>query len=328
MKCVFLLVLILLSVGVVAQELGPETSVLGKTTFGINGLAVLDVALPTEVSYNPAAFAWAMDAFKEKGYAEADFGILKFEAGPTVKNDWEVAAIATPQGALRFSRYGVDSNSKEIAFLGPGPEVSFRGQTAEFAYGRKISPKLFAGVAIIPYEEIKTKVTFDGVDLARAKASSHQHGRLGILYLPTDKVSIGLVYTSDKMRAKTNLLPVLTDKMMPIEMSAHYREELWTAGIAYQPIQGTALYFDWQKGKIRGPNVSEKIDLKVMGIKQFVNQRLCLFVERNDKVLGYGLNYFGRNWNAGASVSNDTYRRTEEFFGRADTLYVWAGKNW
>lgn len=312
----------------IAQELGSETPILGKTTFGVNGLAVMEVALPSEISYNPAATALALEVFKEKQYAEIDFGILDFHAGPEVKNDWQVYLFQLPKGALRIARYGISSNSREIAYLGAGPKVEFSGQTLEVSYGKKVSSNLFWGLTFIPSEEIKTDLSFDGVSLAKAKARSKMHGRLGIVYLPDAKVSLGAVYTYDKINARTELLPSLTGEQTPIELGADYREKLWTIGAAWQPIEGTALYFAWQKGKISGPNVSEEIDLQAFGVQQFLNPNVSLRLELNDRVWGYGLTYFYKRWTLGASYSKNTYRRTEEYLGRADTWYVWAGKSW
>lgn len=311
-----------------AQEFGPETPILGKTTFGINGMAVMEVALPSEISYNPAATALALEIFEEKQYAEIDFGVLDFHAGPEVKNDWQILLFRLPGGALRIAQYGINSNSREIAYLGAGPEVEFNGQTVELSYGRKVLPNLFLGLALIPSEEIKTNISFEGVELAKAKAKSAQHGRLGALYLPNPKLSLGAVYTYDKIKAKTQLLPALTGESVPIDMNANYREKLWTIGAAWQPREGTAFFWVWQKGKISGPNVSEEIDLHAFGVQQFLSRNVSVRIENNDKVWGYGLTYFYKGWTLGASYSKNTYRRIEEYLGRADAWYVWVGKSW
>ncbi len=329
LRYLLVLSLILLFAGrVSSQNLGPETPVLGKTIFGINGLAILEVALPSEISYNPAAVELALQLFKEEQYVEADFGILDFHAGPQVKNDWQVYLFRLPKGSLRLAKYGITSSVSEIVYLGPGPKVKFQGQTIEMSYGRQVSPKLFLGLVIIPSKEIKTDVFFEVENLAETKAKSSLHGRLGALYLINSKTSVGIVYTYDKMAAKTRLLPVLTGEPTPIDIRANYRERLLTVGVGWQPVEGTALYLTWQKGKVSGPNVSEEIDLKAFGIQQFLNPNLCLQVGLNDKVLCYSLTYYGQKWNLGASYSKSTYRRTEEFFGRADIWYIWLGKNW
>lgn len=328
LKLWWILVTILIGGPVLSQEIGPETSVLGKTTFGINGLAVMEVALPSEISYNPAATALALEVFKEKQYAEIDFGILDFHAGPEVKNDWQVYFFQLPKGALRIARYGISSNSREIAYLGAGPKVEFSGQTLEVSYGKKVSSNLFWGLTFIPSEEIKTDLSFDGVSLAKAKARSKMHGRLGIVYLPDAKVSLGAVYTYDKINAKTELLPSLTGESAPVVIGADYRERLWTIGAAWQPFEETAFFWAWQKGKISGSNVSEEIDLQAFGVQQFLSRNVCVRIENNDRVWGYGLTYFYKGWTLGASYSKNTYRRTEEYLGLADTWYVWIGKNW
>ena len=99
---VVLLVLLVMA-PVFAQEIGPEAPILGKGTLGLNGLAILEVALPTEYSYNPAAVPVALQMFKEKQYSEADYGILDFADGPRVTNTWQLYAFQLSDGsALRL----------------------------------------------------------------------------------------------------------------------------------------------------------------------------------------------------------------------------------
>ena len=328
MRKYWLVLMIIMSGPVLSQDFGPEVPVLGKTIFGINGMAVLEVALPSEVSYNPAAVELALEVFKEKQYVEMDYGVLDFRSGPLVRNNWQVFLLQLPRGSLRVARYGIASNNREIAYLGPGPKVEFGGQTIELSYSRKISSKLFLGLVLIPSEEIETNISFEGTELVKAKAKSNWHGRLGALYLLNSHLSLAAVYTYDKISAKTQLLPSLTGESAPVDMSANYREKLWTTGASWQPAEGTVLFWTWQKGKISGPNVSEIIDLQAFGAQQFLSRHLCLRIENNDKVWGYGLTYLSKGWVLGASCSKNTYRRTEEYLGRADVTYLWVGKSW
>lgn len=321
--------ILIFSVTAGAQEIGPEAPILGKGTLGLNGLAILEVALPTEYSYNPAAIPLALKMFKENGYAEVDYGTLNFSQGPKVVNTWQLMAWRLKDNsALRLARYSVSSNRRPIAFLGEGPQVEFKGETYEVCYGRLLSQKASVGIAIVPYESIRTNLSAQGVALGSGEAKSDFHARIGGLYLISPKLSVGAVYTLDKIDARTRLDPALTGFPEVVILSGDYRETLWTTGFGYQPREGTILFFAWQKGKISGQNLSETIDLKVYGIHQYLNPRLAVRIGIYDKVPGYEVTYSSRGWTFGGAFSKNTYRRTEQYLGRADTVYLWAGKSW
>ena len=321
--------ILVFSVATLAQEIGPEAPILGKGTLGLNGLAVLEVALPTEYSYNPAAIPMALKMFKEKVYAEADYGVLNFQKGPKVVNTWQLVAWQLKDhSAVRLARYSVNSNRRPIAFLGDGPQVEFQGETFEVSYGRFISSKATVGIAIVPHEKVRTSLTTPETTLAQAEAKSDFHTRIGGLYLVSSNLSLGLVYTQDDIDATTRLYPALTGLSGTTNLSGDYKEKLWTTGFGYQPKLGTVVFFAWQKGKIVGPNLSEAINLKAYGVQQYFNPRLAVRVGVYDRVPGYEVTYSNRGWTFGASYSKSTYRRTEEYLGRADTMYLWTGKSW
>lgn len=325
----WLILLFTVAMPVFAQEIGPEAPILGKVVLGINGLGILEVALPTEYSYNPAAIPLALQIFKEKSYAEADYGILDFAKGPRVTNTWQLYAFQLKDGsALRLGRYTVSSNKRPIRYLGPDVNVEFRGETYEISFGRFVSPKASVGIAVIPHENIRTSLTVPGVTLASAEAKSDLHFRIGGLYLPSKKLSFGLVFTNDEIDASTRLSPELTGLPETVNLSGRYHERLLTGGVGYQPKEGSILFFSWQKGSIRGPNLDEGIDLKAYGVHQYLNPRLAVRFAVYDRVPGYEVTYSSRGWTLGASISKNTFRRAEEFLGRADTTYIWASKSW
>ena len=331
MRCLLILTLLLLVVAtpVVAQEIGPEASILGKATFGINGSATLEVALPTEYSYNPAAIPLSLKMFKEKTYVESDYGVLDFDSGPKVINDYEMVAFRVGNSAAaRIGRYGITSNRQGIAFFGEGPLGEFRGESLELCYGEFISPKATVGIAIVPKEEIRTILTMQGEDLATAKASSSLQMRIGGLYLLSSKASVGLVYAYDNIDSVTQLSPVLTGLAETVDLTGNYQERLWTLGAAYQPQIGTALFVAWQKGSITGPNLDEPVNLLAYGVNQYFNEHLSVKVMMNDRVPGYEVSYEVHGWTTGISIARNTSRQTEEFLGRADITYLWVSKSW
>ena len=324
-------VLILLAViPVSAQKIGPEAPILGKGVLGLNGLAVLEVALPTEYSYNPAAVPVALQMFNEKQYAEADYGIINFSNGPEVTNTWQLYAFQLKDGsALRLARFSIASDKRSIAFLGPqGPQVEFKGESYEVSYGRFLNSKTTVGIAIVPYENIRTILSADILTLGQAEAKSDFHVRVGGLYFFSPELSIGAVYTYDSIDAITRLFPTLTELPEVLTLHGKYRERLLTGGLGYQPREGTILFFSWQKGKIVGPNLHEGIDLKAYGFQQYLNPRLAVRIGIYDRIPGYEVTYTSHDWTLGASIAKDTYRRTEEFIGLADTMYFWIGKSW
>ncbi|HLC38939.1 MAG TPA: hypothetical protein VJJ80_02330 [Patescibacteria group bacterium] len=307
-------------------QIGPEAPILGKSVLGLNGIAVLEVASPSEYSYNPAAVPLALKIFNEEKYAEIDYGLINFAKGPTVENTWQYCSFRTSQdSAMRVARYTIKSNSKPIIYLGPDLLVKFEGETYEVTYGKMFSEKVGFGVAVVPYENIKTKLSADNIQLGVGEAKSDLHFRVGGIYLIQSNLSVGVVFTKDKINASTLLSPLLSGSSEPINLNADYNEKLWTVGVAWQPKQGTGLYSTWQKGDITGPNLHEDIDLKAFGLQQFLSPKLCIRVGLYDTVPGYQVTYYGDKWNIGVSFSNNTYRRSEAFLGSADTFYIWAG---
>ena|GEM_PF-2584026 len=309
------------------RVIGPEAPMLGKGALGLNGLAILEVALPAEYSYNPAILPWALREFQEEDYAEIDRGVVNFRWGPRVQNWWQVYCHQLkPGSAFRLARYAISSTSEEIAYWEKGPKVSFSGETYEVAYG-KMGRRSGWGIALVPFEKVNTFIcNEEGINLGRGEARSHTHLRLGGVFLPSSKVSLGLVYTFDRNKAKTVLLPPLAEGWT--ELDGRYTERLWTVGAGLQPRKGTAAFAAWQQGRIKGVNLSERINLLAFGVNQFLTSHLAIRVGVYDRTPGYALIYYHQGWNAGISYSRGTYRRTEKYLGRADdTAYLWVGKS-
>jgi hypothetical protein len=312
----------------VSSQLGPEVPILGKGTLGYNGVAVLDVASPTKYSYNPAVVPFALRLFDKQGYAEIDYGRIDFREGPRVKNLWQYVVFQLDQDVgMRLARYTISSNQKPIAFLNPALSVRFDGETYEIACGRILSEKMGLGIAVIPYEKVRTTVSDNGLTAVLAEAKSDLHWRLGSVYLIKPNLSLGIVYTRDKIEAVSIFSPALTGLAEDSRLRAGYTEKLLTVGVTWQPRQGTVLYLTHQNGDITGQNLNEKVSLTAYGIQQFLNQNLAVRIGLNDSAPSYELVYCRRAWEVGVSYSNNTFRRTEGFLGRADICYLWLGKS-
>lgn len=331
MKKMSVVFLVILSGKIWAQplEIGPEAPILGKGTFGINGMAVLDVSSPVEYSYNPAVLPLALRFSQEDGYLEADYGILDFSAGPCVHNEWLFGLFGVGKnGALRIAYYGIDSNSKPIRYLGE-PLVGFEGSTYELCYGRALSDNLFAGLALIPQEKIQTRLSGEEGVLVRGEAESKLHFRAGLLYVPDENLSLGVVATTDRIDSSVSLYPAVTGLPTTVRLKDDYSEQLWTFGATWQPRSGTILSGAWQKGKVKGPGiVDDDVDIWALTIRQFINPHFYISVGDYDGAFGLELGYFGNGWNIGTSFSNNNLRRTERYLGTADTWYIWIGKSW
>jgi len=307
---------------------GPDLGMVGKSVLGIDGTATLEVSLPLETSYNPAAMNLAMMQFGEKRYSEADYGVLDFQAGPRVTNTWLVGAVYGQGWTLRLARYGIDSNSRQTKFAGAGTDVSFIGETYELAVASEVLPRFNLGAVWVAEEEITTTLTSQGYLLARDKASSDKHWRGGALCQASSTVNVGLVYGENRNSSELTLYPPMTGEPLEIMDSARFDTKLVTVGIGYQPIPGTILSANWQQGNIQGPNLDGDIDLMSFGARQYLTPDFSLNAALNDRAWNYGANYARNGLVLGACYSPSTYRSARDYLGEAQVWYLWAGKSW
>jgi len=325
MKRLFVLVVLLGILGMTTwAQMGPETGMLAKSLFGIDGLAVLEVALPSEVSYNPAAVPLALELFDEKSYVELDYGSLDFKAGPEVVNTWQLCAFRAKKLGLRLARYSIESDPAPTKFAGPDYQVEFKGETYEAAAGLSLTDQLAVGVAWVPYERIVTNIFADGDLLATFEAKTTSQLRYGAVFAPSKALSFGLV--SSRGNASNRMtIPALSSRPASVE---DYKENLTTLGVGYQPIEGTILSAAWQKGSLEGNGLDANIDLATYGLKQYLNPDFSVNVSLNDRTWGYGLTYAKGGTTLGMSYAPDTYRSAEDYLGRCRTWYFWFGKSW
>jgi len=308
--------------------MGPETGMLAKSLLGIDGLAVLEVALPSEVSYNPAAVPLALDLFQEKTYIELDYGSLSFKEGPEVINTWALYAFKVKNCGVRLARYTIDSDPRATRFAGPDYPVSFEGETYEITAGMKLNDQFAVGAACVPYEQITTTLSDQSAVLARFKAKTKTQWRAGAVFTPTKTLSLGAVYSEGKSASRMTLFAPTEEGTMEFYGEDDYTEKLVTLGVGFQPIQGTILSAGWQNGSIKGDNLNTDIDLAAYGVKQYLTPDFSVNVNLNDRTWGYGAVYSKNGTTLGVSYSPDTYRAAEDYLGRAKTWYLWFSKSW
>lgn len=329
MKRLFVLVFSLFAlVATIHAQMGPETGMLTKSLFGADGLAVLEVALPSETSYNPAAVPLALELFKEKAYVEFDYGTLNFKEGPALVSTWQVAALRLNENsAIRLARYSIDSNSTGSLFTGD-EKVGFKGETFELSGGMILSPKFAVGVVWVPSEYMTTRLSNEVYTDARFKAKSSCQYRVGAIYAPSQILSFGVVYSREKTASRMTLYASPEEGSMEFYGEGDYTKEMVTLGVGFQPIKGTIISAAWQKGSIKGDSLDLDVDLAAYGVKQYLTPDFSVNVGLNDRTWGYGAVYTKKGNLLGISYAPNTYRSAQDYLGRCRSFYVWYGKSW
>lgn len=297
-------------------QLGPEGGVLAKGTFGYNGLIGADVSSPIEYSSNPAVIAVVTDG-EMKNYAEVDYGRYNFSQGPAVSTLWVYALKAVGRGAFRIGQYSTLSNSAPTKALGPGINVQFASHIAELAYGDRVGPGLYAGISISS-ETADTNIKVDGETVASGTTKSSWNYRVGVNWVDK-KLSLGAVYAYDGFDSEMSVLGEPT-------ATGRYRQKLLTTGVTYCSSLGTYWTISDQSGYIRGPNVDATTRLWSYGLTQYLSLRLSLNLGYSDRGWSYSGQYRDKEWCFGATLGSNVYRRVGEYLGTADSIYIWAGK--
>lgn len=328
MKRLFILLALVAVCAAAFAQMGPETGMLAKSLLGIDGLAVLEVALPSEVSYNPAAVPLALDLYEEKAYVEADYGTLNFKEGPEVTNSWLLYAFRVGDCGVRVARYSIDSDPAATRFAGPDYPVSFEGETYEVSAGMRLNEKVSIGLACVPYEQITTTLSDGTATLATFKAKTKTQWRAGAVYAPTESLSFGAVYSEGRAESRMTLIAPTEEGPMEFYGEDDYTQKLVTLGVGFQPIRGTILSAAWQRGSVKGDNMDADIDLAAYGLKQYLTPDFSVNVSLNDRTWGYGAVYSKGGTTLGVSYAPDAYRAAEDYLGRAQTWYFWFGKSW
>ena len=328
-KLVLAVALVLFAAVLTQAQIGPEVGMVGKSLFGYNGVATLDVASPSQLSFNPACIPGALDLSSARTYVEADYGGLNFRQGPMVTNGW-LAYTTKLKGnwGLRLARYTIGSNRRETLFTGPGANVRFAGESYEVALGKEVMKNLSLGAAWLPYENIQTSSKDENGELIHANAKSDCQWRAGGMYQLGKMVTIGAVYSHDRSTSRVTLSPVLTGESSFTQVTGQYNQDMVTSGVAIQPVEGTILAGTWQKGSLTGPGIDYGIDIFAYNLRQYLNKDLSLTVGLTDRTWGYGALYTYGSVSLGVAYSPDTYRAADSYTGRCRSLYLWLGKSW
>jgi hypothetical protein len=328
-KLVLAVALVLFAAVLTQAQIGPEVGMVGKSLFGYNGVATLDVVSPSEVSFNPACIPGALDLSGAKNYAEVDYGGLNFRQGPMVTNGWQTYATKLKGNwGLRLARYTIGSNRKQTLFTGPGVNTRFTGESYEIAIGKEVTKNLAVGVAWLPYENVQTSSRDEnGGELIRANAKSDCQWRVGGAYQLGKLLTVGSVYSHDRSTSRVTS-PTLSGESNFTQVTGQYNQDMVTTGAAIQPIEGTILAACWQKGALTGPGIDADIDIFAYNLRQYLNKDFSLTVGLTDRTWGYGALYTYGSISLGIAYSPDTYRAADSYLGRCRSLYLWLGKSW
>jgi len=315
-------------------QLGPEAPMLAKQTLSPIGLDIPEAAVPSPISANPAGIVGMADW----GITEAtefDYGWIRFQDGPDVRSDIQtMLGIDQSGGYWRVMRYGFNSNTSEAARVLPaGTMAKLSGEAFMVSYARQSGPVRW-GVSLNPRDTAKTQVFvpdgFGGlVEVANGEAYSTFSGRLGLQTPLLPKLNYGLLYTYEHDKTDLLLSPLITGLPEPIVLSGGYLSKLATVGLAWQPSSATTTFLDYQCGTIRGDNLDTSVNLWYVGVEQFLSPQFSIKITNLDGAWGYTAGYYqGTKLNAGVSFSPGSFRRTQEYLGKADTTYIWIAGSW
>jgi hypothetical protein len=108
-----------------------------------------------------------------------------------------------------------------------------------------------------------------------------------------------------------------------------YDAKFGVVGLSWRPALGTTLAADYQHGSVRGPNLSETVNLWYFGLEQFLSRTWSVKLTNLDQAWGLSASYYrGTDFSAGASYSPSSFRRTAEYLGNADVTYLWLTRTW
>lgn len=306
-------------------QLGPEAPMLPKTTLAPFGIDIPEAATTSAVSANPAGIV-GLSAYGIERGTELDLGWTNFKQGPSVFSDIEIAIGQIGDGWWRFSRYGFNSTAAPLPLVLPeGATARFSGEAYLVGYGRQ-DGDLRWGVSYLPYDSTTLTVFTDSpqgqVRMAKGRGYAGFAGRTGGQWLINEQLTLGSYYMYERDRTSLETIDGQT-------LRGGYDSEALTTGLAWQPAMGTMLFASYQTGSIRGPNVDETIGLWCYGAEQFLSEHWSLRATNIDEAWGLTATYYnGPAFNAGISWQPDGFRRTAEYLGNGDSLWLWAGIGW
>ena len=322
-----LVAVLVICMPIVTAQLGPEAGMLGHIVLSPSGIDLPDAVQPYSTSSNPAVLPGLVLLGWGRG-VEADIGFIDFDAGPTVTADMELFWWNDGREFYRVMRQGASSGSAPLPLvLNPTTPVSFDTESLQLSFARN-EGRWNWGVSWYPENKTTTRLGANNGLLAIGKVDSSLTVRAGLSGQIAKNLYGGAVWHYENSHSTLTMTPLMTGERATTQ-SAHYQTSLRTYGLLWTLRPGTSAYANFQEGKYHGPGLDENISIWFLGADQFVTPEWSVGISNLDNAWGTNVQYFSEDgkWNAGASYSPNTLRRSEDYLGRADTLYMWGARS-
>ena len=289
---------------------------------GINGINFPEVSLP-DSNYNPASLPWA-DIYGCKGSFSVLSGGISTEDGSISINS---QSVSDKIGKLYFkiNLYQTDCNS--IKFLQSsalaGSETSFNINASELQIAYPLSKNLFIGGALVVNEDsnFNLRVSEPSMPLYSASSYAPTNFRLGLQYMPSDKVTFGVVYGYRNDVISATYFPTMDAS---VSTTLNYYTNLWTAGISWQIAKNTLVFYNHQFLNTNGPFGNTGDNFGYYGLQQNFGKNFNVRVASNDGAPEFQLNYANQNFFLGGYYSEGS-KQFEPLVGRSKRLMLWTG---
>lgn len=313
-------------------QLGPEAPMLAQQTLTPIGLDLPDAAERSLFTMNPAGNV-ALRDYGIGSAAEADLGWLDFSQGPCVTSSILTYAWTQDDGYLKISRYGFRSSAAAVPRALPeGVLAQFSGESLGVSYARE-DDGIRWGVAWFPASRSRTRLLVGDSSgrqqVAYGTAQSDISLRAGLQAPLTETLALGATYAYEHDTTEFSVSPAMSGLADMLTLRGAYESKFGVVGLAWRPAPGTALAADYEHGSVRGPNLSESVNLWYFGLEQFLSRSWSVKVTNLDQAWGLSACYYrGTSFSAGASYSPSSFRRTAEYLGNADVAYLWLTHTW
>lgn len=315
---------VLLAVSAGAQGFDSSLAAFSKAAFGYNGQTGIDCSSPMEYSINPAMIG-VTSLLSGSGYAEFDYGSYDFSAGPRVSTNWLYATKALKDNRyMRIGFYATSAKPQLARVTGEGLKIGLDNTVCELAFARVIAPAVYAGVSIAP-EVGQGEVTMNGRTLAKGETKLNPNIRVGLAGF-IKGVYIGATATYDDFASSTKNFNPTSGEVIGMA-SGYYKYRLATIGATFNPVQGTYIALNFQKGVLKGPGINENINLRSLALTQYLTPNISVAYSYSDHGSTYSAQYRDKDWSVGTTLGNNVYRKITPYFGTAKSLFVWGGKS-
>jgi hypothetical protein len=313
-------------------QLGPEAPMLAHQTLTPNGLDLPDAAERSLCTMNPAGGV-ALQDFGVRSAAETDLGWLDFSQGPCVTSTILSYAWRQDDSYLKVSRYGFRSSAAAVPRAMPaGVLAQFSGEAVALSYAREDHGVRW-GVGWFPANRSRTRLLVPSAsgrqEVAHGTVESDIALRAGVQAPLGDALAFGASYAYEHDVSEFHVSPAMSGLDEMLTLRGTYDSKFGVVGLAWRPAEGTTLAADYEHGSVRGPNISETVNLWYFGLEQFLSRSWSVKLTNLDQAWGLSASYYrGTDFSAGASYSPSAFRRTAEYLGNADVTYLWLTGSW